>query len=106
TKDVNLYWTLTNATTAATSYTPTFTYNAGDIIGGGNQSAFILGRYNAGWSASIAATNAGTGPYTTATASGQTAYGDYVVGETNASPVLGATAISPAFTNQCTNQST
>jgi MSHA biogenesis protein MshQ len=47
--DVNRYWTLTNVTTAFTSAIATFTWVAGDVDGGADQLAFVVGRYSAGW---------------------------------------------------------
>jgi hypothetical protein len=79
-KDVNVYWTLSNSGIILTSYTPTFTYNAGDIIGGAVQSNFIVGKYTSSvWSAPAPVTN-GSSPYTTFVP-GLTTFGDFVVGQ-------------------------
>ncbi|MFA4917501.1 MAG: hypothetical protein WC560_12645, partial [Syntrophales bacterium] len=94
TKDVNKYWNLVGSGgLACTSYAPTFTYNSGDIIGGGTQANFIVGKYPTGgpWTspAPTPVANAGSGPYTTQI-TGQTALtaADFVVGEANAGVVL------------------
>ena len=80
-KDVNLYWTLTNSGIIFSGYTPTFTYNAGDIIGSPIQSNFIVGEYTtSAWSAPTPVTNNGSGPYTTKV-TGLTAFGDFVTGQ-------------------------
>jgi fibronectin-binding autotransporter adhesin len=79
-KDVNVYWTLTNAGITLASYTPTFTYNAGDILGGATQSSFILGEYSSSaWSAPTPVTN-GSSPLTTFVP-GLTTFGNFVVGQ-------------------------
>ena len=80
-KDVNLYWTLTNSGITCSSYAPTFTYNADDIIGSAIQSNFVVGKYSASsWTAPTPIINGGTDPYTT-NVTAQTTYGDFVVGE-------------------------
>ncbi len=79
-KDVDLYWNLTNAGVTFTNYALTFHYNAGDIIGGANQSNFIVGKYTSSWTSPTPVTNAGFGPYTTQV-TGLTDFGDFVVGE-------------------------
>ncbi len=88
-KDVGLYWTLTNSGIVFTTYSPTFTYNAGDIIGGSNNTGFIVGKYTASvWTSPTPVINAGSGPYTTQV-SGLNSFSDFVVG--------------PAFTSSATD---
>jgi len=98
-----LYWTLANSGVTATSYVPTFTYNAGDIIGGADQSKFIVGKYTpSAWSSPTGVLNSGSNPYSTSI-SGINTYGDFVVGETactTATPPTTAT-LSPASSNVC-----
>jgi hypothetical protein len=96
-EDVNLYWTLGNSGIAFSSYSPTFTYNSGDIIGGATQSNFIVGEYtSSAWTSPTPVINAGSGPYTTQV-SGITGFGDFAVGD--ACLPLTTVSISPT-TNQ------
>ena len=74
--DVNRYYSLVNSGTAFTTFSPTFTFVPGDIIGGANPANFIIRRYNAGWFL----TTIGTRNPTNTTATGVTAFGDFAIG--------------------------
>ncbi len=103
TKDVNLYWTFTNAGVTFTSYTPTFTYNAGDIIGGATQTNFIVGKYTPPWSSPAPVTNAGAGPYTTSV-TGLTSFSDFVVGEILGCSITLTSGPGSNIQNACLNK--
>jgi hypothetical protein len=74
--DVNRYYTLINSGTAFTTFSPTFNFMAGDIIGGANPANFIIKRYSSGWFN----TTIGTRNPTNTTATGVTAFGDFAIG--------------------------
>jgi hypothetical protein len=82
---VNHYWTITNSGAAGpTTVTPKVTYNAGDILGGGSNSAFVTNEYNgSAWLPTVLfSTNTGT-PYTTTPQSSialSSLAGDYIFG--------------------------
>jgi len=76
--DIARYYTLTNSGVSGfTSYSPTFTFVAGDVIGSANTSNFVIKKYNAGW---VGTTN-GTRTSTTTQATGVTTFGDFAFGE-------------------------
>ena len=77
--DISRYYTISNAATTFTSYSPTFNFVAGDIIGGANPSNFVVKRYSAGWttptlgSALATSTSASAVLYASA-------FGDFAIG--------------------------
>ncbi|HWA36919.1 MAG TPA: DUF6701 domain-containing protein [Burkholderiales bacterium] len=74
----NRYWTVTNSTAAFTSATATFTYGA-DLDAGADEAAFVVGRFNAGWSYLTTVTGSGSAQATALTAA--TLTGEFQVGE-------------------------
>ena len=80
TKYVNRYWTLTaGGGLTATSFTGTFTFVAGDLVGGPNTAALIVRRF-----VSPSTWTAGTSPsstVTTVTGGFTTSFGDFAAGE-------------------------
>jgi len=78
-KDVNRYWTLTNAPAgiAVSSYSATFNFVPGDVDAGADTSKFIAARFSGSWSS--ATIGAKTASSTTVT--GLTAFGDFAIGE-------------------------
>ena len=78
TETVNRNWTLTNSGIVFTTYDATFTFVAGDVDGGANTSAFIVGKYSAGaWTyPTVGAKNS-----TDTQATGLTTFGDFQLGE-------------------------
>ncbi|MEY3199708.1 MAG: hypothetical protein RJA13_1666, partial [Bacteroidota bacterium] len=79
TKYVNRKWTLTNTgITGFTSYAPTFTFVSGDIQGSGTPTAFVIRNYEtSAWNA----TTLGSALATSTSATGQTTFTDFVIGE-------------------------
>ena len=70
---------MTNSGVAGfTSYSPTFTFVASDVIGSANTSNFVIKKYNSGW---VGTTN-GTRTSTTTQATGITTFGAFAIGET------------------------
>lgn len=92
TQYVKRSWKLSNnSVTGFSSYAPTFTFVAGDIIGGANTSLFIARLLsNATWYA----TTTGTRTSTTTSASGVTLFGDFYIGEQAAATKLAITGTS------------
>jgi autotransporter-associated beta strand protein len=79
--DVARYFTLTNSGTTFTStFSPTFNFVAGDVIGSANTNNFIIRRYNAGWTVATVGTKTGTSTQATAIPFAS-AFGDYAIGE-------------------------
>lgn len=76
-KSVNRNWTLTNSGITFTTYGATFTFVAGDLDAGAATSAFIAGKYSAGWTYPTV----GTKTSTTTQATGLSAFGDFELGE-------------------------
>lgn len=92
TQYVKRSWKLTNnSVTGFSSYAPTFTFVAGDIIGGANTSLFITRLLS---SATWYATTTGTRTSTTTSASGVTLFGDFYIGEQAAATKLAITGTS------------
>jgi fibronectin-binding autotransporter adhesin len=90
-QDVNRYWTLTpDGAFAASGASATFTFLAGDVDGGAPTAAFVVRRYNGGWSA----TTTGTRTATSAQATGLSAFGDFAIGE-NVTDHYAVTAATP-----------
>jgi hypothetical protein len=80
TKYVNRYWTLTaGGGLSATSYTATFTFMAGDLVGTPNTAALVVRRF-VGPSTWTAATSPSS-TSTTVTGGFTTTFGDYAAGE-------------------------
>ncbi|MGE0556647.1 MAG: DUF6701 domain-containing protein [Burkholderiales bacterium] len=82
--NVNRYWTLANSGTTFASAIATFNYLPGDADAGTDQTAFIAGRYAAGWT--YPSSTAGAGSVQASGLLTATLAGDYVLGETT--PVL------------------
>ncbi|OGN96907.1 MAG: hypothetical protein A2Y89_01745 [Chloroflexi bacterium RBG_13_51_18] len=76
-KYVNVYWSLTNSGIVFNNYNATFTFVAGDILGGANTASFIIGKYNSGWTYPTV----GVKTSTTTQATGITSFSDFVLGE-------------------------
>ena len=77
-KYINRYWVVTNSGTAFNNYSATFTFVSGDIQGSANTSALKLGKYDAStWTYPTVSANTAT----TATATGMTAFSDFVLAE-------------------------
>ena len=76
-KYVNVYWSLTNSGVVFNNYNATFTFIAGDILGGANTANFIIGKYNSGWTYPTVSTKTST----TTQATGVTSLSDFVLGE-------------------------
>ncbi|MFC1873366.1 beta strand repeat-containing protein [Chloroflexota bacterium] len=76
-KDVNAYWTFTNAGITFDSYGATFTFVSGDVDGGAHTSLFIVGRYSGGWTYPTL----GTRTSTSTQATGLVSLSDFAIGE-------------------------
>ncbi len=83
-KDVNVYWSLTNSGVVFDSYGVTLNFVSGDIIGGANFNNFIVGRYSGGWTYPTV----GTKTPTSTQATGITSFSDFVLGEPTAPPTV------------------
>ncbi len=84
-QDVNRYWTLSRtAATAFTSYDAVLNFGAGDLDAGADPLQFIARRYASGWS------NVPTGTLgaTSTPLTGQTAFGDFAIGEISATDLV------------------
>ena len=80
-QSVNRWWSLSRtAATAFTSYDATFTFAGSDLDGGTDTAQLAARRWSAGWSnATLGSTTA-----TTAAVTGQTAFGEFALGEISA----------------------
>jgi hypothetical protein len=88
-KSVNRTWTISNpnALTGLTSYSPTFTFVAGDIDGGATTGNFVVGKYTSSvWSLPTISTKTAT----TTKATGISTFGTFAIGE--------VAIITPTFT--------
>ncbi|MEI6186847.1 MAG: hypothetical protein WCP43_06545, partial [Dehalococcoidia bacterium] len=90
-KDVNVYWSLTNSGVSFDSYGVTLNFDSGDILGGADTDAFIIGKYNVGWTYPAV----GTKTSTSTQATGVTSLGDFAVGEAKSNV---ATVTSTTYT--------
>ena len=80
TQNANRYWTLTNSGIAGGTYTGTFNFVSGDLIGSPTTSTFVVRQYNgSAWNA----TTSGTMTSTSSQATGLSAYGDFQAGNKN-----------------------
>ncbi len=77
TKYVKAYWTLTNSGIEFDTCNATFTFDSSDIQGSADPNNFIVGNYSGGWTYPTV----GTRTSITTQATGLTAFGDFVVGE-------------------------
>ncbi len=92
--DVGRYWTITNGSSLAATYSATFNYSANDVANGATPAQFIIQDYNGGaWASAIVS---GTPTTTAASISGQTVFGDFAIGD----PKSSQTITFPAIGNQ------
>jgi hypothetical protein len=91
-KNVNEYWSLTNSGVVFNNYSATFTFVAGDILGGGNPSNFIVGKYSSGWTYPTV----GTKTATSTQATGITSFGDFCIGELRIPPAVNSVILVDA----------
>ncbi|WP_205685685.1 T9SS type A sorting domain-containing protein [Flavipsychrobacter stenotrophus] len=110
---VNRYWTITPAGVAPSTVNIDFSYNNGDIAGGGANGGFILRQYSGStWSTMpfVSNSTSGTAPLlpnvtTTTGTSGASFSGDYVVGNALCSTPSGGTTAATS-TTVCSGSST
>ncbi len=82
-KDVNRYWTLTNAGVSLVNYDPTFTFAVSDLDAGVNTATFVVESYNgSSWTMQSVGTRTGTSTQAT----GITGFGDFAIGDTCSPP--------------------
>jgi CSLREA domain-containing protein len=81
-KTANRNWTLTNSGIVFATYGATFTFVSGDLDAGATTSAFVVGRYSAGWTYPTVGTKTSTTTQTT----GLTAFGAFQLGEATLPP--------------------
>ena len=83
---INRYWTLTNGSITATSYSATFNFNAADIDAGADYTTFVASNYaSSAWTALTVGTLAATSTQIT----GNTLYGDFAIGNAaNSNPTI------------------
>jgi hypothetical protein len=90
----NRYWTLTNNGTVFTTADATFTFDAADVDGGATPTSFIAAQNSGSWSLPTV----GTVTATSTQATGLTAFGDFLVGESalsaNVTLASGGSAVS------------
>ena len=89
-KSVNRTWTLTNgvALTGLTSYSPTFTFVSGDLVGSPTTNSFIVGKYN---SSAWTYPTVGTKTSTSTQATTITTYGSFAIAEGKSSSSISIT---------------
>ncbi len=93
--DVNRYWTITNGGVTFTTYSPTFTFVAGDLDAGANTAAFLVKRFAASaWTSNTT----GTLTSTTSQATGVSGFGEFAVGQAAPNPAI--SSLSPSSLGQ------
>ena len=89
---MNRYWTLASGGGLTfTSYSPTFTFVAGDVDAGAATASFIVQRFAAGWNVTTIRTRTAT----TTQATGVTGFGDFAIGQAKANQTITVTTPAP-----------
>ena len=102
-RDVARYWSITNSgVTSYTSYSPTFNFFSGDIIGSADASIFHVKEWNnSAWNSTTDGIRTGTSTQCT----GMTTFSDFAVGETCVTPVAGILNNTGTTVITCNNPS-
>jgi hypothetical protein len=95
TRDVAAYWTLTPSGLVASGYNAMFQYAPSDVIGGADESSFVVRKFASGWSAPPGGSSPDAVNHAS-TGSGFTSFGDYAVGQVDTTPPTTTLATSPA----------